>query len=335
MFSMRKKNLIILAVNLTLILLVIIVNIYIRSQTIISIDNVSGTSVMQITKKYIEQFHLLTTISLLLLIGCMLISMLILVAENLLINKRLNVLVNQFAGIGLAKMDDNNPVLTDYDKTIIKVWNQSVNEVDELNQKRESYFKNMMHDLKIPLQLMSMNIEMLKEDIEDNEYVEALEEEMFLLNNEVINFLMIEKIAYFEKAHKKEVNIKRYFDYIKKRYLPLGYTIEVFEHQLKSSIYTDEGMLNRIVENIIENAIKHGNSEIIVINIYEQKIEFINNVKSKEKIEDVYKRERFFSITGNGLGVEIINTYIRLLEWKISSNHEQDKFKVTIEFSND
>ncbi len=322
-----------MAFNFVIIILFIIINVYIHSQTVIMVDNIDGASVLKVTKKYSEHFQMLTIISLIIIIGCMSTSMVILVVDNLRVNERLNALINQFDGVGLSKLSDHNPVLTEYDKRIIAAWNRSVSEVDSLNEKRESYFKNMVHDLKTPIQLLSMNIQMIKEDIIGNEYIEALEEELSLLNEMVINFLFIEKITYFEKANKTEVYIEEYFKHITNRYSTLGYTVEVNLKQKKETIFTDEMMLSRIVENIIENAVKHGRGESMKVNVYDNRIEFVNKVKEYDNIGDIFKRKRSYSIIGNGLGTEIINTYINLLEWSISSQQFDGEFQVVIKFS--
>lgn len=330
--SYKKKNIYLVTLNFAIIIILILFNVYLRAQTIIVIDDTNGSSVVRVIKRYADYIDELTIISITILVTCMAVTITILIIDNLNVSKRLDFLVKQFDDVGLSKINVNNEILSDYDLQVINAWNRSVSEVDYLNELREKYFKNMIHDLKTPIQLLSINTKMLKMEYGDDEYLEALEEELITLEQSVINFLMIEKITYFEKVKKTQINIIDYFERIKQRYMHMQYRVN-FEnpHQLKW-ILADEDMLNRIVENIVENAIKYGSDKQIKIEIYRDKIVFINKVAENLELGNIFEKERTYSIMGNGLGTDIINTYVKLLGWSVSSESSDDEFRVIVNY---
>lgn len=328
--KVKRNGFRILLINTILIIIVITFNIVIRNKTTISVDLDEGTQIVSAIKTYGDYFELISNVSIAILGISLIVSMFILYKENKHVSKRLEVLVNKFDQVGLSKVEVNNPILTEYDKQILNAWNRSVNEIDYLNELREKYFKNMVHDLKTPIQILTMNIEMIKFDYPENKYVLAVEEELKQLEKSVTNYLMIEKITFFESVNNVEVNIDAYFHNIIYRYKLLDCNISFYNYSGHSVLSLDQSMVNRIFENIVDNAIKYGIGRDVLIVITENTFEIINTVAENEEIGDIFSQERTYSLLGNGLGVEIINTYIRLLNWSIESYKVKDKFIVSI-----
>lgn len=307
-------------------------NIYIRSLTTIEVSVVDSSPIVEVISTYADQYEIITVVSMIILIVSLTISIYVLISENKKIFTRLNFLVGLFDQVGLSKIESDNEILTDYDMQVIDAWNRSVDEIDYLNELRENYFKNMVHDIKSPIQILSMNIEMLKLSNADNDFVLAIEEELKILEKSVTNYLMVEKITFFEKVENINLNIDQYFEKIKDRYGRLNYKIEVQRDPKIENIYTDKTMFSRIVENLIDNGIKYGVGKKIHILIEKNQIVFTNELNVETEIPDIFSRKRHYSLMGNGLGVEIINTYIRLLGWSIQSKTIEKKFIVTIEY---
>lgn len=294
---------------------------------------VGGSQVITVTETYAEYFAILSKLSFSIFLVSLIISMVILYRENKNISTRLDVLVNEFNDAGMSSIECENPILTEYDLQIINAWNRSVNEIEQLNELREKYFKNMVHDLKTPIQILAMNIEMLKLKYESNEYAEAIENELSILERSVTNYLMIEKITFFQNICRSEININTYFDNIKMRYAQLNFSVEIFNYHQNNYINTDKAMLNRIIENLVDNAIKYGAKQMMSIVISPTTIELINSVGPDVQLGNIFKEGRKYSIMGNGLGVEIIKTYITLLEWEINAEQTGNDFIVTISMS--
>lgn len=335
--KLNSKHLSIIIVVLNFILAVIIfgVNIYIRSLTTIQVNIVNDKQVVEVVSSYADYYEIITIISSIILIFSLTTSLYIIISDHKKISKRLSVLVGLFDQVGLSKIESDNKVLTDNEMQVIDAWNRSVEEIDYLNELREKYFKNMVHDIKTPIQILSMNIEMLKlshHNPDDDEFVLAIDDELKILEKSVTNFLMIEKITFFEKVESADLNIDNYFQKIIDRYARLDCRIVVKHNPEIESIYTDEAMFSRIVENLIDNAIKYGIGKKITIVIEADSIVFTNDLKDDVDIADIFGRERHYSLMGNGLGVEIINTYIKLLGWSITSQTSNKQFIATIKY---
>lgn len=329
----RRNNVIIVVSNFILAIVIIGLNIYIRSFNTIRINMVDGKQAIEVIDLYADYYEIISFISLAILLCSLFISIYVLTKENKRIYKRLNFLVGLFDEVGLSKIESDNKILTDYDMQVIEAWNRSVAEIDYLNELREKYFKNMVHDLKSPIQVLSMNIEMMKLAAPDDEFVIATEEELKILEESVRNYLLIEKITFFEKVEKENINIDEYFKHIINRYSKLNYKININHSSKIEEIYTDRTMFNRIVENLIDNGIKYGADLKINIIIDNETIVFTNKLEQQKEILDIFSKSRQYSVMGNGLGVEIINTYIKLLGWKIDSKTIGNEFVVTIKYN--
>lgn len=332
--KVQTHNLKIVIINLIITTVVVILNIYIRAEKQIVVKIEDQARYLSVVNTYGDYIKIISYISVIALIVCIIVSVYMLMSYNKALADRHNTLVGYFEQVGLSKIDVHDPILTDYDLQVIDSWNESVKKIDCLNELREKYFKNMVHDLKTPIQILKMNIRMLSIDLPDNEYAEAIKEELEILEKSVTNYLILEKITFFEKVNLQSLEFDKYFNHIKERYNNMDFEINTFEINNTKLILTDETMFTRIVENLIENAIKYSSEKSIDIYLENETLIFVNKVDSKENIGNIFTGARKYSRMGNGLGVEIINTYIKQLNWSISSSHEKNEFQVFITFKN-
>lgn len=317
--------------NCFVITIIIVVNVLIRSVTIVHVYVEDGVQTISMVNKYYNYFQVMTVVSLVIVLVCFLGSIVILSYQKNQVSKKYNYLVNQFENIGLSKIEVTNSLLTDYDMGIITAWNNSVDEIEKMHLSRERYFKNMVHDLKTPIQLLKSNIQMYNLEHEPNQYVDSIAIETVNLEKTVMNYLLIEKIAFFEKVNKEYINPIKFFDPFIRRFDKLDLQIEITLIRA-TYIYSDRKMLTKIVDNLCENAMKYRSSGPLTVVVTDKTITFSNKVDPEKKLGNIFVNERSYSNTGNGLGSEIISTYVGLLEWKVSSKQVDQHFIVTINY---
>lgn len=316
--------------NFAIVFLTIAINLYIKSINVVNVELANGSQTISYVEKYADYYDVINYITFAILLLCVIITVVSIIIDNRKIIKRFNYLVSLFENVGLSKIRPDKSKLTEYDMQVVDAWNSSIEEISQLNELREKYFKNMVHDLKTPVQLLKMNVEMLEFDQGDNEYLTALSDELKNLEKNINNYLLVEKITFFEKVQKEQFLISDYFSYQIKRYKKLEF--DVIINTNVSAINADRKMFGRIVENIIDNAMKYGSEKKIYIDIDAEKMTFTNKVDTTN-LGNIFVQKRNYSVSGNGLGIEIINTYIRLLGWKVSSEQIDNQFIVTIDLN--
>lgn len=316
--------------NFVWVIFLIIINVGIRSITIVQVQVLDGSQILSYVPKYSQYFRVLNWITVCLLFAALIISLVMISHDKKKIVKAHNDLINLFDNIGLNPITTNIKNFNSADQSVIKAWNNSVLEISNLNMLREKYFKNMVHDLKSPVQLLKMNIDLFKLDDDDNHYVNAIEEELQYLEKNINNYLLVEKITYFEKVKLEQLELSSFLSQQVFRFKKLDFVIN---YQLYVEVIeTDVMMFERIVENIIDNAIKYGMNSELNITVEKKYILFENPICASSQLGNIFEAERAYTNTGNSLGVDIIKTYIKLLEWKICSQQKGDIFQIKIEY---
>lgn len=320
-----------LLVNVIVGLLVLFLNIYIRSATFINVTVNNEAKELAVVKKYYEYFGILTAFTILIVIIILIINIVIIIRERNNAIARLNKLSSLFENAQLDHIMCQDTQLRSEDFVIIDAWNKSVSEIKNQVETREDYLKTMIHDFKTPIQILKSNISLYRLDHEENPYINFMHEELVNLERDVLNYLTIEKINHFEKPNIIEADISEYFRILEMRYRHLDVDFDINIPEECKKILLDSSMFNKMVENIVENAIKHGSDKRITIIVTNDMIRFENKITANSKSINIFKdNKRIKSKNGNGLGAGIIKTYANLLNWHVSSRVENDVFIVEI-----
>ena len=182
------------------------------------------------------------------------------------------------------------------------------NAVMDLMEKWSFESRKIIHDLKNPLQRLSLSVNSIKDLREQKNAIQALDE-----MNDYVNRL---KISSDEENHKEvEINLSQFF----KKNKTLFEEIEInFQTKLKS-FYFDEFSFQRLVSNLIQNAIDAG-AELIEFNFFRQGnkevLDIRNNgemIKEKEKLFIPYSTSKS---KGTGLGLLIISQIVHKVKGK-------------------
>ncbi len=213
---------------------------------------------------------------------------------------------------------------------------------EEMNRVKSSFFANMSHELRTPMHGILGISQILEESIENpkmKRLVEMLSQSgKRLLNtlNMILNLSRVEankldiNLVYINICDVIKENIRLYELGANQKDLKLIYNSE-YENLV---IKTDMQMLNSVLNNMIDNAIKYTNEGSIAVSAGIQKIDGMTwafiKVKdtgigiSEENQKIIFDEFRQASegysrsFEGTGLGLSIIKKYIELLNGKIS-----------------
>jgi len=218
----------------------------------------------------------------------------------------------------------------------------------ELSGRQSNFLLSITHELKTPiasskLLLQTLLKRELKEDKRNELITKTLNENERLENliDNILNASRVENNAL--QAVKTEINLAELSIKIINR-LPLG--IVKNEMQANTIVQGDTFMLETIIENLIENAIKYsGNNPCITLYSFQNEKEIVFGVKDKGPGIPLNERENIFtkfyrigneetrSAKGSGLGLFIVSEFARLNGGSIQYKENLPKgaaFEVTL-----
>lgn len=317
-------------INIFVFCIVLITNVYLRNVTYIELGAEGSIDSLVVKKQYYQYFDELSIVSFLIIVLSLIYSILYIRHLNKQIITREKTFSKLFNMNGFACIDMSN-AQSNQERNILESWNNSVNEIISLNTKRETYFNNMVHDLKMPLQLAKSNIELYDLEYGDNDYVKRVNDQINQLEVEVQRILILEKIKYFEKVNPQRLDLKQYLkDYVEQIKSPM-IEVELTYSEDLAIVEIDQVMLTKVLNNLFDNAIKYKSTKLITINLDVDKLTIKNACNSCESYTESYDSERKISERGNGLGTQIIAIYCDLMKIKISSRMENNCYVTKID----
>lgn len=214
----------------------------------------------------------------------------------------------------------------------------------DLEDYQRNLTNSMAHDLKSPLMVLSGMAENLVENvhIEKREYYAK---EIMRLTSDMNR--MVEQILGFSKLddtymikHKETVDMCKLTEEVLKGYKDIYEDDGLFfDVEGELMVQGDSTMLKQMIDNLISNAILHGEKGVISIEMGDNKYEVTNAYKGKLKQEDVprlitaYEKEDSRKRTGgHGLGLSIVNQITKLHSAKLEVSIKDEMFCVSIMF---
>ncbi len=242
------------------------------------------------------------------------------------------------------------------DEEFINEINQLLEEVNDnrihfnrKNHEIEQMMTNISHDLRTPLTSALGYIDMIAHsDMSDDEKTEALYivelrlKRLKELIDSFFEFSMV--ISRDEKPEMTEMNLvavleeaiaHSYDDYCER-----GRIIELDCKSNMLKIYSNRNMMIRIFDNLIVNALKHGqgNLHIIVDTCNDGKeinITFINRILDEDLdvnrlFEEFYTTEISRTRGNTGLGLAIVKQFSQIIGWSISAEEKDNNLLIMI-----
>ena len=213
----------------------------------------------------------------------------------------------------------------------------------ELEDYQRSLTNAMAHDLKSPLMILSGMAENLKENVHTEKreyYAEEMLKNIADMNRMIEQSLGFSKLSQTERLGKKtEVDMRAQTDALRRKYKELaeahGQRISVTG---EGQMHGNEAMLRQMVDNLLQNAILHGEEDgQIEINIgngtYQIRNTYMGSLTTEDakKLLNPYVKEENRKRTGgHGLGLSIVNEIVKLHRGKLELNVEDAVFEVSV-----
>lgn len=229
----------------------------------------------------------------------------------------------------------------------------------ESNRLKSTFLANTSHDLRAPVNSILSFSELINQEKLSNseigKYVKIIHSnsaQLLTLINDIFDISIIESNNII--INPQNININ---DALEEIYANAKRDIEISKKQIdldvifglpltQSVVYIDQVRIKQILTNLIQNAIKHTESGMIVFG-YDKKIdtnELLFFVKDtgygipEDKLEDIFKRyvtgiDKTKTIKGTGLGLHITSSLVKLMKGEIWVESKVDigsKFFFTI-----
>lgn len=218
--------------------------------------------------------------------------------------------------------------------SIYLIIKASIEPYKKANEYLDAFFNDAMHELKTPLGVIQLNLEILDEKQPDTK-------ELNRSINAVKNlFLVYEDIEYLIKQKSVKYNKEKVdFTYFLKQRVDQFESLSTTKNlnfilNIKDNItiYINRTHLQRIIDNTISNAIKYSYKDTnITIDLKKDKNNniifgvhnFANPIKNKKTIFNRYYKENHIK-GGFGIGLNIVKNICELNNIKITLNSTQD-----------
>lgn len=220
--------------------------------------------------------------------------------------------------------------------------------VEEAMEKQKRFIADSSHELKTPLSIMSVNLEMLEMEIGNNSRISAISDGIKRMNNLIHELLLLARTE--QKSYsKRRFNISQVME---STILPM----EVVAYEQGKRIVTDieeevsfvgdEEGIRKMIGALMENALKYSREktsinarlyskgDFITIEIYNEGIGVTKD--QKEKLFDKFYRvddSRQRETGGHGIGLSIVQSIVDMHKGKIivkSVPNEYIVFKIIL-----
>lgn len=207
---------------------------------------------------------------------------------------------------------------------------------------------NISHDLRTPLTSAIGYIDIvLNENLSEEEKKKSLniiKKRLKKLEELINSFFEFSKIISTDKKPEiKNVNIvsvieeciANYYDDYSKNNRKIIFANDI----LKINILSNKQMLTRIFDNLISNAYKHSDSDLIIKLMSKEEIEIsFENDLNYDKLDIDRIFDEFYTVDisrtkqNTGLGLAIVKEFCDMLGWKIYALKQDNKLKIVLKF---
>lgn len=222
---------------------------------------------------------------------------------------------------------------------------------DRANQAKSRFLATASHDLRQPLQTLSLLNGALRRLVSNHDAVDAIEQQelaidaMSMLLNALLDVSKLESGAVH--PHLTHFRIGSFFEELRAEFSgpAAAKGLEFAVQSCAETAHSDPALVGQVLRNLVSNAIKytdHGSVQLRCIRSSESlRVDVIDTGIGipPDKLEHIY--DEFYQITGAdgterdgyGLGLSIVRHIIRLLDLKISVRSEPGKgstFSITL-----
>jgi len=225
-----------------------------------------------------------------------------------------------------ASGDMNTRITYEHDDEIGKIaksFDDAIIHINQLSTSKNLFMRNMMHELKTPITKGRIVVEMLEDEATKKILIRAFER----MNELIVELAELEKVTTqsfepnFEYLMLDEVITKsRELLMLQNSCLKIDIT--------DVAITTDKKLMALVIKNLIDNGIKYGTGECVLLRTNSNIIEIISEGEVLEH-ELSYYTEPFSQAekrsSGFGLGLYIVHSILEKLGYRLDYNHSDGK----------
>lgn len=219
-----------------------------------------------------------------------------------------------------------------------------------LSEVQKDFINNVSHELKTPLATLSLASTSLasRNEEKDKKYVQIIQSEVNRLQKSVEDILHSSLLASRLEVTKESIQLMDYLDDLMKLFKS-EYASHMVDWMIKGEasqpISTNKKMLENILRNLVDNAVKYGGKEIQFYVEQQSKMTYISISDNGQGIPKSHQKKvfnKFYRVPENqnqhnqkgfGLGLQIVASAIKKLGGKITLTSEENigsTFKISL-----
>lgn len=230
------------------------------------------------------------------------------------------------------------------------------NKLRDLNATKDKFFSIMAHDLKNPLSIFALATSTLSQEIENMEIDDAKEYLEDLRINADNIYKLLENLLTWSRTQRKKIKfepdiidlsfiLRNNFDLFKQSANQKNINLS-FPKLKESKVYSDSNLINTILRNLVNNAVKYTpEGGKIILKVLEDKDKFTISIidngvgMSEHTLENLFRIDVNTSTPGTnnekgtGLGLIVCKEFVYLMGgdiWAKSELGEGSEFSFTI-----
>jgi two-component system OmpR family sensor kinase len=255
-------------------------------------------------------------------VGLFLIALLLLlylaVLKKLYPLKKLHKEIQKF-----AQGDMQIRISYEYDDEIGKIaksFDEAILSINRLSASKNLFMRNLMHELKTPITKGRIIVEMIEDESAREILIRAFER----MNELISELAELERITQesfdpnFEYALLSDIIMDS-------RELLMNHSSAISVEIKDKSLYTDKSLMSLVIKNLIDNGIKYGEGQSVLVQTHYSAIEIISKGKRLEHPLSYYT-EPFSQAekrsAGFGLGLYIVHSTLKKLGYRLGYRYQ-------------
>ncbi len=206
---------------------------------------------------------------------------------------------------------------------IAKSFNDAIVHINQLSTSKNLFMRNMMHELKTPITKGRIVVEMLDDEATKKILIRAFER----MNELITELADLEKVTSqsFEPDF-EYVMLSEIIAESKELLMTPNNCLKLETEEI--ALTTDKKLMALVIKNLIDNAMKYGTGECVLLHTNYNIIKIISEGSALEH-ELNYYTEPFSQAekrsSGFGLGLYIVHNILEKLGYKLGYKHEEGK----------
>jgi len=228
-----------------------------------------------------------------------------------------------------------------YDRTV--ELTEALEREKKISTRKSAFISMTSHELNTPLASIKLCVEVLEKLNTKTNNAERSEYHGYI-KDEVKNLLAMLNSFMFPRSPENTMllSLEKGFDladFLQKIVNELGAMCKqgqqiLYQHHGQKLVYLDKGILRRIVLNLLSNAIKYSEKDIqIITKVLPKSIQMeiidqgigIPEAEQAKMFSQFFRASNVANIQGTGLGLNIVKTYVELMNGKLTFESKVDK----------